>query len=109
LTQVAAGQRLKVEYVDAPTKVLSVVAVLPGEMRLWQNYPNPFNSSTMIRFAVPQAGQVELAIFNLTGQRLAVREVEALQAGVYEVHWDGRDDNGHAVASGLYIAVLLDS
>lgn len=106
LTQVAAGQRLKVEYVDAPTKVLSVVAVLPGEMRLWQNYPNPFNSSTMIRFAVPQAGQVELAIFNLTGQRLAVREVEALQAGVYEVHWDGRDDNGHAVASGLYIYQL---
>ena len=106
LTQVAAGQRLKVEYVDAPTKVLSVVAALPGEMRLWQNYPNPFNSSTMIRFAVPQAGQVELAIFNLTGQRLAVREVEALQAGVYEVHWHGRDDNGRAVASGLYIYQL---
>ena len=75
-------------------------------MQLWPNYPNPFNSNTVIRFAVPQAGEVELAIYNLAGQRLVGLVAEALQAGVYTVHWDGRDAGGRAAASGLYIYQL---
>ena len=75
-------------------------------VELWQNYPNPFNSTTVIRFAVPQAGAVELAVYNLAGQRVAKPLAQELAAGVYTAHWDGRDAKGRALASGVYIYQL---
>jgi len=106
IEDVPVDQQLAVDYSDVPTQVALLSAALPATMQLWPNYPNPFNSNTVIRFAVPQAGEVELAIYNLVGQRLVGLVTEALQAGVYTVHWDGRDAEGRAAASGLYIYQL---
>jgi hypothetical protein len=74
----------------------------PAAFNLDQNYPNPFNSGTVIRFALPQAQEVDLTIFNLAGQQ-AVKLVKGIRpAGQYNLTWDGRDEAGQALASGLY-------
>ena len=78
-------------------------ASLPQSLTLKQNYPNPFNSNTMIRFALPIHVDVELTIFNLAGQRVATLAQGAREAGTYTVRWDGRDDDGRALASGVYL------
>ena len=79
------------------------VAGLPLTSTLEQNYPNPFNSATVIRFALLTAANVDLAIFNLAGQRVATLTQGDREAGTYTVRWDGRDDSGRALPSGVYL------
>jgi hypothetical protein len=57
----------------------------------------------VIRFALPKAGEVELALFNLAGQRVATLVEGVRLAGTYTVRWDGMDDDGRALASGVYL------
>ena len=76
---------------------------LPRVTLLQQNYPNPFNHHTVIRFALPGTGQVELVIFNLTGQQVATLVDGVWEAGAHTVRWDGRDDKGRELASGVYL------
>jgi len=78
-------------------------AAQPQGCSLSQNYPNPFNSGTVIPFALSEAGHVELAVLNLLGQRVAGIVDAQRPAGTHAVSWDGRDDNGRAMASGLYL------
>ena len=73
---------------------------------LLQNAPNPFNAATTISFLIPfrLAGEpTRLSIYNLAGQLVRVLQLEAQQAGEHTLSWDGRDDLGRAVASGVYI------
>ena len=87
-----------------PTTVAKVSSTdQPAAFVLAQNVPNPFNSSTILRFALPQAADIELAIYNLTGQKVAHLARGWHTAGHYAVHWDGRNDAGERVASGVYI------
>ncbi|MEW6753604.1 MAG: FlgD immunoglobulin-like domain containing protein [Candidatus Latescibacterota bacterium] len=89
------------------TAVLEEHAVaLPRGMSLDQNYPNPFNSSTVIRYALPQAQPVELALFDVAGQRVATLAADVRDAGRHAVTWDGRDDGGRLVATGVYLCRL---
>ena len=85
--------------VEQPTLV---GGTMPESYALHQNYPNPFNPETTIRFDVPQASPVSLRIYNVTGQ--LVRELTAghRQAGSYEIHWNGLNDQSHLVPSGIY-------
>lgn len=76
---------------------------MPKEFRLHQNYPNPFNAETIIRYELPQKSSVKLGLYNLSGQEIA-REVDTEQdAGSYLLRWDGRDQKGLMVASGIYL------
>ena len=73
---------------------------------LLQNAPNPFNASTVISFLIPfrlAHEPTRLSIYNLTGQLVRVLQLETLQAGEHTLSWDGRDDYGREVASGVYI------
>ena len=79
------------------------VGVLPEAFTLDQNYPNPFNSGTVIRFALHKADDVELAIYNLAGQRVVNLAQGPRNAGSYTLRWDGRDDAGRELASGMYL------
>ena len=89
---------------DPNTAVTETFAAsLPQSITLAQNYPNPFNGSTVIRFALPTVSEVELAIFNLTGQQVATLASGERRAGTYTLRWDGRDDDGRALASGVYL------
>lgn len=77
-------------------------AILPETFSLGQNYPNPFNPETMIDFALPQAAQVTLFVYNVLGEQVRVLKDEHLPAGQYQVRFDGRDDSGATLASGVY-------
>ncbi len=73
---------------------------------LLQNAPNPFNASTTISFLIPfrlANEPTRLSIYNLAGQLVRVLQLEMLQAGEHTLSWDGRDDYGREVASGVYI------
>lgn len=76
--------------------------VMPKDFALSQNFPNPFNPSTSIRFALPKASHVELAVYNLLGQRVATVVDGRMDAGHHAVIWEGRNEGGQQVASGVY-------
>ncbi|MCB5246763.1 MAG: T9SS type A sorting domain-containing protein, partial [Candidatus Cloacimonetes bacterium] len=69
---------------------------------LSQNYPNPFNPETTIRFSLPESGEADLAVYNLKGQKVKSLVSQALPAGDHSVVWNGRDELGQPVASGIY-------
>lgn len=71
--------------------------------------PNPLRSSTEIRFEMPLAGRVSLTVCDVTGRLVRTLEGEALPAGAHQVAWDGRDDGGRPVRSGLYLCHLAAS
>lgn len=74
----------------------------PNQYALFQNYPNPFNPSTNIEFVLFKSGQVEIEIFNILGQKVRTLVNSHLKAGHKVVDWDGKDDQGREVTSGLY-------
>jgi hypothetical protein len=76
---------------------------LPTEYVLRANVPNPFNPATKITFALPQTGRVKLAIFDLTGRLVRVLVDGVRAAGNYEVPWNGTNDRGQQVPSGVYV------
>jgi hypothetical protein len=91
------------------------VTEVPGEQpeitnaqvtRLYQNSPNPFNPRTVLRFSLAQTGQVELTIFDVNGRKVRSLVNEQREAGLHEVQWDGTDDAGHPVSSGVFWSQL---
>jgi hypothetical protein len=76
---------------------------VPDEYALHQNYPNLFNAKTMIKYQLPKSGEVSLKIYNSLGQEVRSLIHEEKEAGFHEIHWNGMDDNGSRVSSGIYI------
>ena len=101
-----SGNRRYVYYDLAFSKEDMENAVTP-EVHLDQNYPNPFNPSTMISYSLPEAGQVKLEIFNLRGQLVQVLTDSQDSAGEHRKVWNGTDQSGNAVASGVYFYRLI--
>lgn len=90
-------------YIYLPTDVDDPdPSILPGSFALAQNYPNPFNPTTEITFSLPAAADITLTVFNVLGQRVAVLADGAFIAGEHTVTWNGTDDRGAGVASGVY-------
>ncbi len=77
-------------------------ATLPTQYELDQNYPNPFNPSTTLRYSLKKGGFVELSIYNILGRKVKTLVSGEQDAGSHDVFWDGRNDSGDPVASGLY-------
>ena len=75
---------------------------LPVTPVLGQNYPNPFNASTAIRLVLPRTEEVEIAVYNLKGQKVTVLADGVLEPGTYTLFWNGRDAEGRQLASGVY-------
>ena len=75
---------------------------VPAVFALGQNHPNPFNPKTTIRFSLPDAGQARLFVFDVNGRQVATLIDEHLEAGEHTVDWNGRDDAGVRVSSGVY-------
>ena len=79
------------------------LALVPKDFALDHNFPNPFNPETTIRYAIPEASQVRLVVYNILGQEVA-RLVDKDQVpGFYALRWDGTDTFGRSVASGVYL------
>jgi hypothetical protein len=86
------GEMLKTELASG---------LVPGNFHLSQNYPNPFNPSTAINLSVPKSCDWDLAIFNAAGQ--VVKKIYGhAEPGTITIHWDGTNDYGQPVATGLY-------
>lgn len=79
---------------------------IPGEFALRGCFPNPFNPETSIEYSIPQAGMVELSVYSLAGQKIRSLVVEAQTPGLHRAVWNGCDDSGMNVSSGVYIATL---
>ncbi|RMF56466.1 MAG: choice-of-anchor D domain-containing protein [Calditrichaeota bacterium] len=77
--------------------------VIPSAVILGQNYPNPFNPMTVIPFQISRQGKVSLVVYNTLGQVVRSLVDETLTPGFYEFSWDGRDDSGDQVSSGVYL------
>lgn len=86
---------------------LSTTSRLPNSTRLLENFPNPFNPATVIQYNLEQTGTTQLSVYNSLGQRIKTL-VEAEQtSGIHQVIWNGRDDAGQRVVSGIYFAKLI--
>ncbi len=99
------GKRLRLVDVQRSETSNGSEAV-PTTFALEQNYPNPFNPGTEIPFALAEPARVELQIFDLNGRVVATVVNQQYPAGYHRVTWDGKDDTGHAVSSGIYIYQL---
>ncbi len=88
--------------------VSPVEDLAPLTNRLWQNSPNPFNPQTTITFSITKPVYLELAIFDVRGQRVRTLVSEMRTPGIYSEVWDGRDDAGGQAASGVYLYRLVN-
>ncbi len=76
--------------------------IVPTDFALYQNYPNPFNPATNIEFVLSKSGRVKIEIFNILGQKVRTLVDQHLKAGHKLVDWDGKNDLGKEVSSGIY-------
>jgi hypothetical protein len=76
---------------------------LPSAFTLSQNYPNPFNPTTTIEYTIPIPNRVIIDIFNLLGEKVRTLVDETKSAGSYQIEWNGRDDVGNSVSTGIYL------
>ena len=85
-----------------PTAVEDEAEKLPETFKLFQNYPNPFNPTTTIQFQVPKTSYVNLSVYNVLGQKVRTLVNRVVPGGAYSQQWNGLNDNGHSVSTGLY-------
>lgn len=96
-----------VDFTLAPATYTSVpddnAHSAPERFALYQNYPNPFNPTTTIWYALPKSSHVTLQIINLQGQVVRTLVDGSRSARVHQVTWDGNNDQGQRIASGIYL------
>jgi hypothetical protein len=91
------------EYIQSQSEGISLE---PAEFHLYQNYPNPFNPQTTVFYSLPKSGETEILIFNTLGQKVRTLVKSVEKAGRHEVIWDGKDERGLTVPSGVYLVRL---
>ncbi len=95
-------KKLETPEPDLLTDIESIIGQIPQVFSLDQNYPNPFNPSTTIRYQVAGAGQVQLTIYNMLGEKVVTLVNKKQSPGAYQVKWQGTDQFGRRQASGVY-------
>jgi len=93
-------------YVDLTLDIVDE-NLLPISYKLGQNYPNPFNPSTRISYSIPKTSSVNISIYNIKGELTKTLVNEQKAAGDYEVTWEGIDNDGHRVATGVYLYRIM--
>lgn len=85
-----------------PVAVEEEVSGVAQKFSLGQNYPNPFNPKTTFKYAIPQQADVNIAIYNILGQRVFTHTKSTVAPGTYQFTWNGVDNQNQAVSSGVY-------
>ncbi len=80
--------------------------LIPAVTKLVGNYPNPFNPETSVKFNTAEDSNVKITIFNIKGQKVTTLVNEVMPAGIHSVSWNGNDDNGRSVTSGVYFYTM---
>ena len=96
-----AGDEVEIVLTDLGA-AKAVVQTRPEAFSLANNFPNPFNPATTIQYALPQAADVELIVYNAVGQVVRTLVAEYQSAGRYAVEWDATNDSGYRLSSGMY-------
>lgn len=91
------------ENIDPGTGINDQTINILNNFQLHQNYPNPFNPTTTIEYMLPHSAPVKLTIYNSTGQIVRTLINKSQSTGSHKITWDGKDDSGKAVASGVYL------
>ena len=95
-----------ISYNDKPGNAVEENVKIPKTLAITGNYPNPFNPSTTIVFTVPESGFADLIIYNILGQQVRKLLSETIPEGNHNTVWNGKDDSGIPVSSGIYISSL---
>jgi len=104
---VAVDQRITIEEDVSCLSGVETPPAIPRALALHANIPNPFNPATTIRFDLPAAGPVRLAIYDVTGRLVrALAADDSRPAGRFEAVWDGRTEDGAESAAGIYFCRL---
>ena len=107
-----AGSQLKISEiavngthvsVNFPSAEFTVGSSVPEKYSLLQNDPNLFNAHTVIKYQLPKASRVVLKIYNTLGQEVRTLADEEKKAGYHSIIWDGKNNEGSGVSSGIYI------
>lgn len=85
-----------------PTNIGNSASEIPNNFKLFQNFPNPFNSETAISYQLSAVSHVELVIYNVLGQKMRTLENELKSTGSYSFIWDGKNDSGDSIVSGIH-------
>ena len=93
-------------YVAPASSIDDNLVEIPVALNLAQNYPNPFNPETVIKYSLPANEHVNLSIYNLLGQKITTLINEQHNAGFHSISWNGKNDTGTLVSSGVYIYQL---
>jgi hypothetical protein len=99
---VQSGSAIWSERQSTELTVAAKSGPVPSSYALLQNYPNPFNPSTIIKFRLPVATDAQLTIFNVLGQTVRVLMSGSLSEGEHSFEWNGQNESGQAVQSGIY-------
>ena len=94
------------EIMVSTSNVALVSKAIPTEYRLNHNYPNPFNPVTTINYQIPEAGFVNLVIYNVLGERVKTLVNKHQNAGYYRITWESDNEAGEALSSGIYLYQL---
>ena len=94
------------QLVDYDTSALDPFREIPQNFYLYQNYPNPFNEQTKIGFGLSKSCGISIRIFNVLGQEIKTVFEGFKSPGVYEIIWNGRDNSGNPVSSGMYFYTI---
>ena len=90
-----------VTFLDPP-HIFETPTASSGPAGLQGNYPNPFRDQTTINFTLPEAGEVTVSVYDISGRKVATLVNQSLTAGAHQVQWNGRSSSGQALASGVY-------
>lgn len=85
----------------------SEIKKIPTSFELFQNFPNPFNPATQIKFSLPKENYIEIAVYNTLGSKLTTLLHEKLEPGFHSATWDGTDEFGNKMGSGIYIVKMV--
>jgi hypothetical protein len=96
------GATSKKPAIESWTKEITFTVEAPKEFHLFDNYPNPFNPSTTIAVELPKQSRIKIIVYDLLGRVLRELADETRDAGYVEYVWDGRNDHGTNVSSGMY-------
>jgi hypothetical protein len=89
-----------------PATAAGEVGLRPERYALYRNYPNPFNPTTRISFSLPKAGPIEISVHDISGRLVRTLSNDYRHAGEFSIYWNGRDDSGGEVSSGVYFIRL---
>jgi hypothetical protein len=92
-------------HIDFSSRIAAAGSI-PKTFKLHKNYPNPFNPSTTIVYDLPERSEVEILIYNMTGQKVKHLIKRKQEPGSYQVRWRGTDSSGNRVSSGVYLCLF---